>query len=1275
MSVAASNRRERIRRADGTRTELPGGAPATGLSAIAACASGVSSLSGAARAAVYHDAITPHAEVTLGVQSYRDVPVASSPVLTSSATGYTAVMGPAVPPTLATRRDNAGWAPFILGASKLDDPGAQLAPSLTSTDAADAVPYVWRPATPLARLVGNPFALPAEAAWTLTGAPTDWNDAPNPSLTTSLDGWLIGAGVASRPTTGGVDAGPHMRLTVTGSAGFLITQAEGVGTVPAGGTMSLRVAVKGTVGARCRIVVSGVSDTATTTLRTQDVTLTASWVAVTVADVVNTTGSARAYVVQLTGSTSGGAALAVGSTLDIDQLKTKVGATTPGSYIDGASTNGVWYGTAHLSPSYVQAVPAGAYTRPTDAAAPTLVTADAKNVHRRTGALSAGQRMSSPVGSARYRVPAGRPFTVSGWVSCTLPSGGLGPSLRWVVDIYDGDATSFGGAAVLTLRSAPFAPPPGVYRRVSATLPLPYRRGADSVRTNTFRVHLEVVDPRGGTPAGTTLSVRGVQVYAGTDRGDTQGLRAVPVPAPVTATVAWPGGTASQRFPVTRVDVHGSDVLGMVTAASAELTDGAGVVHRWVGDSAGRLTMRGAQVDAVGTVLVTVEETNAGPGGVVAVQSVQAWREVDATLDLEGMTVDRSTDADPSSSTVPIGNYAASVVDLTLDDTSGEYALFGRSYLDLGHRIDTAAGVVYTNRSNDPEGVDAYAAGALGNETWPVTLAGNAPVVPTPPDVFGQVPPAAYCGQAQGAWAYDSPQVTTAPAVEGATVRGRVWVMWTTPEPPELRFAGAFEAPAADGSWVVAIDSTGSSVVTPAGRAGVWWLVDLGAITVPQGSNVTVVSARAQTASAGLIRLAAPRHERLIAGEVVEVVETAPAGVYASTSWSVDAPGGSVQVHGVDVLATSGDGDLAQTIERDTTVEAQVARLARRYLDLGTDQVVIPAQATALPYAFPVDKVATQLADLAKAGVLTAFTDGLGRLVCLPRQDVDPVPDAALRDDRSLVAVSSAITPDVVKNDVRVTVHPVTASLSPVELAYAGREVLPDLPMLWEPTASDLVVQPGETVEILLEHVPADGEDWQVRWVSSAVAPGASIATFLTTSDASLTITVDAYAGFARLRATAHPGNPRPTYIVRVWGTGRPLTIANATQRFTRDSSVQAFGRHAVDVDVRLAQLQPLAKAVGTDVLDNYALRDDTGERWLPDLTVESLGDPWRELGDRVVVTERDAQVSGEFRVLSHRWEYGTGAASALYLRRIATGNVWFVLDSSTLGGTAVLTY
>lgn len=1274
MSVAASTRRERIRNTDGSRTDLPGGGPSTGLSAIAACATGVATLSGAARAAVYGDAPVPHAEVTLGVESFRDVPAAQSWTLSAPAVpGYTLASTPLTgSAALSGRRDNAGWAVMMLDtASATLDAGGQLGPGPADTEDVAARPFVWLPTTPLARLVANPEADPAGAAWALTGAPTDQNDIPNPSFETNLTGWTAGGGTLSRVTSGGSAGSAFARVTVGGSPSFVQLTSSSFGVLAPGDRESVRAMVKGTVGTPVRLSLIAVSATSTTTLASVTGTLTGTFAALLLENVQNTTGKAVTLRVEVAST----AAVAAAGTLDVDAVKARPGATA-GAYVDGASTNGVWTGTPHTSPSYVQTVPAGAYTRPVDGTAPALGLPGASVwVHRRTGALAAGQRVSSTWGDSRYALMPDRSVTVAGWVGCTLPSGGLAPVLRWVVELLDvNDLTTYGGR-VLRLTSAPFAPPSGGYRRVAHTLTLPGGVPVpEFARPVKVRVHLEVVDPRNGTPAGTTLSLRGVHLYAGTDRGDAAGLLAVPVLDDVTVKATAAG--TPYPFEVSRVDVHGNDRLGMVTSARVTLRQGVSTYSEWTGASPGRLTVRGAPVRNVNDVVVHIEETNTGPGGPIVVQTVQAWHEVDATLDVAALAVERATDADPADSTVPIGNYAASSLALTLDDPDGEYAIFARSYLELGHRVDVATGFAYTNRSPDPQAVDAFAAGVAGTEAWPVVLAGTSPVAACQADSFGQLPPALYGGSSLASAIYDAPQHTTAPAGEGWVVRASVWVRWDGPTRPTIRFAGAFEAPMVGGGWSVALASGGNVADLSARAAGVWWLVDLGSLTVPVGANVVTIAASSSVSDSTRVQVAAPTFERLDPATlaVVEVVETAPAGVFETTSWDSNLPGQTVNVQAVDVLAAAGDGDLSQDIVRNTTAELEITSLAREYLDLGADQVVIANQVTSLSYLFPVDRVSTQLADLAKVAVLTAFTDGLGRLVALPRQDVAGTVQAAIRDDLSLIAAGTAVTPDVVRNDVRVTVHPVTASAGAVELAYAGREVLPALPWAYEPDPADIVLNPGESVEVLLEHAPADGEVWSYAWRAIAFPVGTVLTMFETAPAAGFDIRVDAYATFARMSASLSSSATNPVRIFRVSGTGRPLTVADTTQRFTRQESIDAFGRRPVAVDVRLAQSPALARAVATDVLDNYSLRDDTGERWLPDLSVTMLGDPWRELGDRVMVRDVDGGLGGEFRVVSHRYGYGVGAESALYLRRTPTGLDWFVLDESMLDDGEALT-
>jgi hypothetical protein len=1120
----------------------------------------------------------------------------------------------------------------------------------------------------------------------------------NPVLNAGLDAgvtsWAGSLSTLSWLSTGGRRGGGAGRITSTAGANVAYAVNGTAFPIVAGTPFALHAWVKGSrvgVNVSLRATYTGA---AAVTFPT--VALTGDWQLITAVTVAPVGATALRPDIRVANS---GVAPQTGDTLDFDDVVANVGAQGILPYVDTVA----WVRGTEVGPSAAYAAgPAGAYSRPIDAGAPQLDLPGSTWVHRRTGTLTAGDRISSPWQACTYGLVSGRTFTVAAWLA-TTPTVGTLPALRWVLELALDPGAQ--GSAFIIATSPPFSPA-DVYQRFAAVLTPPIPSDLFGAPVTAVRAHLEVVNP-GSIGAGATVSIRGAHLYAGADRGDAAGLDAVVLTAPVRWTVDIDDDDA---FLATRVDVHGNDRVTHITAASGAVNYLGGTSQQIHGASAGRLTMRVPDPDAAGlldSVFVLAEEINGGPGASLSLQNVRVWHEVDATADVVSLTVDRSTDADPGSSTVPIGNYAATTIDVELDDSEGTWSLFGRRYIDLGHRIEAAIGVTYTNRCDDPLGIDADLLGSA-TLTWPTALPGDSPVVQTTADRFGQMPPAPFVGHATAQLAYDTFMRTMTPALEGSSMRGQVWVRYTGDTVPTLYAAAVrrYEVPGA--GVAVSVDPATVTPLTVPDGPNVWRLVKVPTLTIPLGSNAIAVSG-----SFGLsdpdrwLELGAPDFERLdpATGDLIEVVETAPAGVFTSTSWDGGTGGDAVQVSGIDVLATAGAGDLGGTIHVDTTVEAELRDVARRYLDLGADQVVIVDQGTPVPYAIPASKVSTQIADLAKVATLTAFTDGAGRFTALLRQEVDPNLAARYLGDRNLVKAASSIAPDVVKNDVRVTAHPIARAVGII--GTAGNSTATDTTVAgWTLTGQEIYVPPGETVTEVIIGWQVDGAldgvvvnpvgwfSWQVGAANPYNVFNAPGGTYPMPPGSTWTIgsglpwvevELEVYATFGVVRFINHEvaapvGQTPDPYAPAVWVdhievSGSGLTVTSIAQRFIRESSVEAFGVQGVDVDVRLAQSSILLPGIGADVLDNFSLRDPDGERWLPDLEATVLADPWRELGDRVLIGDVDSSISGEYRVLTHTLTVGVGAESELYLRRVPVGVDFAVTDISLADDGKVASY
>lgn len=911
-------------------------------------------------------------------------------------------------------------------------------------------------------------------------------------------------------------------------------------------------------------------------------------------------------------------------------------------------------------------VAAGTYSRTSSPTLPTLGL-PGTNAHRVSGTISA-HSLTSPWVPCAYTLAVGREFTAAAWVTASVP----GSTYRVVLEFRDGSAS-----ATYTL-TGPAVVVDGP-TRLAATMPvpssLPYTLVAGSAR-----VRVECVTAAtGGTG---TLDVRGAHYYAGTDRGDTEGLRAVPVPFTFSL-----GGAVLSPILVNRLDLHGVDGK-CVTAAYAQVTDGSNTSTNatgW-GGSPGRMTIRLSRTvptrvyttaNPFGAATVYVEEVNTGPGGYLWLTSIEMSREADLTDRLVEMEVDRSLDSDPSDSTVPIGNYAATAGRVELDNTDRALSPMRTADADLGREIEVVAGVVYSNRHRDP------LADGLDSTAWNGTL----DVAPTDRD--GSPPPL--------------PRGARGGLVAGACVRvnpGERWraSAWLTTMQPGAN-------PHYD-ILVVWSNSAGTiltqNIGTAPGNRWDWREMDEQA---PAGASMLELRVSANGGTAWIV---APVFERIdvVTGRVTEVVEQATAGVFTSVDWPTATDSDTVSISLLDTLAGSrGSQAVAERLWTGVEAGVSIAMVAREYLDLGDDEVVVPTTSAVIPLTLPTTTAAQMIADLAKAGALTAYTDGTGRLVARGRDQVSATTDAEYREDNALIRAGLPFAPDLVRNVAAVTGHPVTFVPS-YELATVANDDPTDVTVAgWKLSGQEIRVPYGGTVSLIvtwesdaaLDAVVAVARGYRAADVGTVNPPrfaeegtaghsytvpkvgGGSGGVFI--SDGSWVKTrIAVYPTFGRVTITFSeiidagllPGD---VLIDHIEIRGTAAIVGSVTQEFTRADSVEAYGRKPVAVDVRLGQDLGQLSVIGTDILDNYSLRDPSGERWLPDLEATVLGDPWRELGDRVLAREPDSGIGGEYRVVSHKIRVGQAMESEFYLRRVVTGVTYITSDVSTLDGPDVLGY
>lgn len=883
-------------------------------------------------------------------------------------------------------------------------------------------------------------------------------------------------------------------------------------------------------------------------------------------------------------------------------------------------------------------VTGGTYSRVTGQnTLPDLGLPNPGGAHRVTSTPTALPTVTSPATPVRYYLAPGRAFTAAVWVTSNV-----------TINAYRLRVVFTRGSDTVTMTSSPttVAGP----TRVVGTVVVPAGMGLDftapftSVRVTLERVTANLAPAR---PASVWVDFRGMHLYAGGDRGDTAGLSAVPLTVELAVDVTVP---EPMRFRVSRVDVHGSDTYGHPTAITAT-RDGV----RAQAESAGRITARWAGgVIPTGPVRVVVEETSTGVGGDVYLTSVELLNEVDVSDRVVGLTVDRAADADPADSTVPIGNYAATTCTIELDNTDRGLSPFRAAYIDLGHRLEVAAGVVYTNRHGDPAGEGTGTADRVA--PW----VGN--LVPVVVDSQGAIAPGA---RAMLVTDRGGAAAVQGPGVAGWRVRMGVWALGgVTPANLTIGYR----------------NTNGVAPLTPhVIPAGAPWRWYEATGTLPADATMT-----AMTADPG-VALAAPSIVRLepATGDVVEVVETAPLGVFTTTEWPTATDEDTVTVPAVDVLGETadhpylwprlpGEDPVAPDVVVRQTIGETLGQVFRRYLDRGDDQVTIAAGTPVVPYVIPADTVGTMVADLAKGAALTAHTDGTGRPTAVPRDATETVVSAEYRHDTALIRAAVPFTPSLIRNDVTVIGSSLTVTPADEVVATVGNDerTLFEAGTPWVYTGREVPIPAGGAVDV------------RVEWAGhAAVLAGTLDPVYAYNADPSngpvpvdVTATLTVHPRYGVVRFTAPTGAPAAV-VDHVTIRGTALVEEEVTSRHVRASSVVKYGTHPVDVRVRLGATPGQLAVVGNDVLDNYSLRDTTDERWLPDLEVTTLGDPWRDLGDRVLTYEPRSGLAGEFRVVSHVLDIGQAARSTLYLRRVRTGLVFAVADRSTADGPHVAAY
>lgn len=248
----------------------------------------------------------------------------------------------------------------------------------------------------------------------------------------------------------------------------------------------------------------------------------------------------------------------------------------------------------------------------------------------------------------------------------------------------------------------------------------------DGIRV-TADVLFEVESNRFARPTDVRLLVDGIAYAPGSGTLATivDGFRNPAADRPPTVFPAWvavPGNDAVVELTwdgtrrVNLVEVHGDPMGGQITAATVFVRDVES--GDWVESASltgeGRLAIPLPELAETTGIRARIDEVAGDvPPSVVEVDPM--WV-LDVTAQVVTGEVEWSREADPGAAASPVGNYEASVLSLTLDDTSGFWNPATNASLDVGHRVEVAIGVRY--RSGAQEWEELLPAGVFYTEPF-----------------------------------------------------------------------------------------------------------------------------------------------------------------------------------------------------------------------------------------------------------------------------------------------------------------------------------------------------------------------------------------------------------------------------------------------------------------------------------------------------------------------------------------------------------------------------
>lgn len=695
------------------------------------------------------------------------------------------------------------------------------------------------------------------------------------------------------------------------------------------------------------------------------------------------------------------------------------------------------------------------------------------------------------------------------------------------------------------------------------------------------------------------LVVGGVNVapFSGDVTTLTNGKRVATTAAPA---VVIPAGATPQvkvtwtdPRPINVVELAEDTATTRVTQVRVSTWDGAAwTVRATVTSPGGRISALIAPYDdpisclGVLVELLTVSLLGgATKAALVEVDPMLIW---DISEDLVSCETSFAAEDDPSASTSPYGTYAATTCALVIDDSDGTWSDPGNTSLDAGHRIEVALGVVridngYRLIGTFETGLDSFISSPNFGTQTPAALATSATRAHEGTKSALVTWPA-YAGKPSNIG-------KNVPTIPGHSYLITAWV-YVPAGSPDVRMSAA-------------LVSSGPLN----GTKDAWVQI---AHTFTATGISSYVSVRADAPAAGTTCYV---DEFVYWVDPVDVEEVLPVGVFYAEPFDTDSDATSVTINGSDRLGRNSASTVSEQVQVAGTVDTLVRSLARTYLDLDGDQVVVDATIAGevIPYAYPSGDLGSYLADVAKAYGAVLHMDQLERLVLAPRTAATDDPVLEISDDTSLVKFTRPPGQDKTTSQVVVNAAPLTLDVDSE---------------LWAMPPGGISIAVGADYTLVCTYTAPPGIN---GYVSGIVADGA-----YTVTSASY------YADRAEL--VIHNPGPTVRIVADLRIRGNPLVESAMTARAVDAPSVDRYGARELTVDAKLVQTQTRIDALAAYLLDAFRSLDDNGIRRRPDLTFSALGLLHIAVGDRLTLRHATKGLGGDFVLLSRTLAYADGA-------------------------------